>query len=307
MSRPPLSPARLNARWAASDRSVDYARPMARSSTRHTERASTEARRPQILSVAAELFAAQGYRATSMDELAEALGLRKPSIYHHFPGGKAELLYLINLEVVDQFAELVASYAAEHPPEDVVRFLLHDIATLQREKPNELTVYLQEARALKELLQPARFRALKTREDKFRAILQEVIERGIKSGVLRAANTSAVVKGIIDIAASTSRLFQSSPELAARQIENLLSSLVVEPAGRDPRESGRDGRTGDADQERAGSAAIERLRSRLEPLDHEALISLLLSHAANDRGFAARLEHELDTARRGSDDVPHIR
>ena len=37
------------------------------------------------------LFRAQGYDGTSMQDLAEATGLKKASLYHRFPGGKEDM------------------------------------------------------------------------------------------------------------------------------------------------------------------------------------------------------------------------
>ncbi len=42
-----------------------------------------ETQREQILARAAELFARQGYSATSMNQVAEACGVSKPSLYHY--------------------------------------------------------------------------------------------------------------------------------------------------------------------------------------------------------------------------------
>src|SRR5580704_4552460 len=49
-----------------------------------------ERRRPQILDVAFELFVQSGYRATSMDAIAQAAGVSKPVVYACF-SSKAEL------------------------------------------------------------------------------------------------------------------------------------------------------------------------------------------------------------------------
>jgi AcrR family transcriptional regulator len=46
-------------------------------------------RRHQLLDVARELFAAGGFHATSMDEVAEAAGVTKPVLYQHFPSKRA--------------------------------------------------------------------------------------------------------------------------------------------------------------------------------------------------------------------------
>jgi len=48
------------------------------------------ARRAQLLAAAGEVFAANGYHAAAMDEIAERAGVSKPVLYQHFPG-KLEL------------------------------------------------------------------------------------------------------------------------------------------------------------------------------------------------------------------------
>ena len=46
-------------------------------------------RRSQLLAVARERFATQGFHATSMDDIAEAAGVTKPVLYRHFPSKHA--------------------------------------------------------------------------------------------------------------------------------------------------------------------------------------------------------------------------
>jgi len=43
-------------------------------------------RRAQLLASALEVFAAQGYHAAAMDDIAERAGVSKPVLYQHFPG-----------------------------------------------------------------------------------------------------------------------------------------------------------------------------------------------------------------------------
>jgi len=58
------------------------------------------ARRQQLLDVARDLFAASGFHATSMDDVAEAAGVTKPVLYQHFANKRA--LYVELLEDVGQ-------------------------------------------------------------------------------------------------------------------------------------------------------------------------------------------------------------
>jgi AcrR family transcriptional regulator len=63
-------------------------------------RLTAEQRREQLFAVALELFARRGYRATTMDDIAEAAGVTKPLVYQHFSSKRA--LYL---ELVDSIAQ----------------------------------------------------------------------------------------------------------------------------------------------------------------------------------------------------------
>jgi AcrR family transcriptional regulator len=62
-------------------------------------RLTAEKRRQQLFAVALGLFAQRGYRATTMDDIAEAAGVTKPLLYQHFSSKRA--LYL---ELVDSIA-----------------------------------------------------------------------------------------------------------------------------------------------------------------------------------------------------------
>jgi AcrR family transcriptional regulator len=67
-------------------------------------RLSRSARRAQLLLAARDVFAAQGYHAAAMDDIAEKAGVSKPVLYQHFPG-KLELYRALLTTYAD---ELVA-------------------------------------------------------------------------------------------------------------------------------------------------------------------------------------------------------
>jgi TetR/AcrR family transcriptional regulator, cholesterol catabolism regulator len=57
----------------------------------HIQDSSSSAARERVLNVAETLFRERGYAAVSLSDLADALGMRKASLYHHAPGGKEAL------------------------------------------------------------------------------------------------------------------------------------------------------------------------------------------------------------------------
>lgn len=58
-------------------------------------------RRGEIVVAAARTFSRQGYAAVGMRDVAEAVGIRGASLYHHF-GSKEEILYAICLTVTEE-------------------------------------------------------------------------------------------------------------------------------------------------------------------------------------------------------------
>jgi AcrR family transcriptional regulator len=75
----------------------------ARASGRRGPYAKTPARREQILATALETFSMRGFRASSLREIAESIGLTHPTILHHF--GSKELLLAEVLKERDRASE----------------------------------------------------------------------------------------------------------------------------------------------------------------------------------------------------------
>src|SRR5687767_4380910 len=91
----------------------------ASSATGRPTRLPRSARRKQLLAAAQDVFAANGYHAAAMDEIAERAGVSKPVLYQHFPG-KLEL-YLALLEIhVDELIMRVTD-AMESTTDNKVR------------------------------------------------------------------------------------------------------------------------------------------------------------------------------------------
>ena len=67
-------------------------------------RLPASARRDQLLAVALEVFARQGFHATSMNDVAEAAGVTKPVLYQHFESKRElylELLWAVGDRLLD--------------------------------------------------------------------------------------------------------------------------------------------------------------------------------------------------------------
>src|SRR5688572_13642543 len=105
-------------------------------------------RRTELIGIAARLFSERGYHGTSMQHLADALGLQRGSLYAHI-GSKEELLFDVVEEGAARFLERGAEAAHMDAPaaERLRAFLAGHIATVV-EHLDASTVFLNEWRYL---------------------------------------------------------------------------------------------------------------------------------------------------------------
>jgi TetR/AcrR family transcriptional regulator len=68
--------------------------------------------RDAILAAASHRFAERGYAGTSLAEIAEAVGIRTPSLFHYFPS-KRELYRAVLLDAFDDWFTMVAGTIAD--------------------------------------------------------------------------------------------------------------------------------------------------------------------------------------------------
>jgi AcrR family transcriptional regulator len=165
-----------------------------------SRRLTAEQRRHQLFAVALDLFAQRGYRATTMDDIAERAGVTKPLLYQHFSSKRA--LYL---ELVDSIAQELltairaAVLRAEGPRQQVERgFAAYFQLVVSKEAEFRL-LYGRDHADDQEL-----GRALRTVEDAIAEAIDPLIAAGLEDDHRRL-----LAYGIVGMAEGASRHFMA--------------------------------------------------------------------------------------------------
>lgn len=145
----------------------------------------------EILEASLELFSVQGFEATSISQIADAVGIRKASLYSHFES-KQEILDTLVKQVLQQYGQHsifaranweedaaslpVTEDAAVNMIQGQLRYILHD-ATIQRAR--KMLVIAQ--------FQNSELAALQTKQNYtdvlayFTGLIQCLIRKGVLS------------------------------------------------------------------------------------------------------------------------------
>lgn len=196
--------------------------------------------RDVMIAVAAELFDTRGYNQTTMDDLAEALGIAKVTVYAHLKS-KADVLEAIFDHALGQ-AEAQLAAALEKPtPTEQIEALIRTFTVTGLEMSSHQKVYLNGDKSLPvEALERSRRRA-----GDLLAAIRRIIKAGQQSGEFDPAlEATTVANAIIHTVGSTPRWVKAAGRATTEQIASTHAALFI---------SGLRGASTPAKQRRAGS------------------------------------------------------
>lgn len=188
-------------------------------------------KREQILETTGQLLELQGYHATGLNQILNASGAPKGSLYHYFPGGKEELAEEAIARAAEQVsarlrAELAAQPDAAQALAGFIRTLAGYVQRSDYETGGPITAVALEAASTSERLNAACAAAF--------AAWQEVVrERLLAAGhaPARAARLAVLAIAAIEGATILSRSSRSTAPLEAAADElALLLGCAADPS-----------------------------------------------------------------------------
>lgn len=138
-------------------------------------------RREQIYLAAGRLFSEVGYHATSMRDLAKALGVQGGSLYAHI-AGKEELLWEIVNRAADEFDAALGPVRAHPgtPPERLALALERHLEVVSRNL-DWATVFFHEWKHLS----ADKLEQIASRRDSVERVYREILIDGVERGFFR--------------------------------------------------------------------------------------------------------------------------
>jgi AcrR family transcriptional regulator len=181
--------------------------------------------RDAIIDAAVQLFKQNGYEATSLNYIMDAIGMTKGAFYYHFES-KDDLLLTIHSTFIEQELDAVTRIDREQEdPRDALRHVIIMIIESVEQYGSYMTVFFEQRRRLSH----HHFREVKRKRDAFQDKIVEIVERGIASGLFKDAQSSHVLAfGIIGMCTWAYQWYRPNGEMSAREIGNLYADLVLQ-------------------------------------------------------------------------------
>ncbi len=177
----------------------------------------------EIFATALRIFRQKGYHAASMQDLADAVGLQKASLYHYI-SSKEDLMLAIYERATGAFtAQLTELAATSLPPTEKLERAIESHLVALCDQLELFTVYLREQNFFSGR-QRARVRA----EGEHHAqLLEAILEEGVRSGEFRALNVKMTAHAILGMCNWIYQWYSPEGKLTPRAIAAIFSELVI--------------------------------------------------------------------------------
>lgn len=177
----------------------------------------------EIFAAALHLFQAKGYHGTSMQDLADAMGMQKASLYYYIRS-KEELLVRVCERGTGAFTnELSEIVDSDLPaPEKLQRAIECHLVALC-EQLDLFTVFLREQKFLGD----AQKKKLRGEGKHHAELLAAILEQGVASGEFRAVNITVTALAIVGMCNWLYEWYSPDGTLQPREIAGMFTELVL--------------------------------------------------------------------------------
>lgn len=192
--------------------------------TRSTEPVRGKRKREeQLVAKALELFSNGGYRETSLQEIADRLGIARPLFYYYFET-KEDLLWRIIGHLGDELLENARPIAeSDAPPEEKLQALIETHVRALLSNVDAFRIYFAE----RHLVKGPRHRRLKKGETAYQELISGVVLEGQRAGAFRDGDPAVVTRLLIGMANSVTRWYSASGSLSIDELSREAAELAA--------------------------------------------------------------------------------
>jgi len=190
---------------------------------RQTKPALNNERQAEIYRAAAQIILRKGYDATSVNDIANAVGMTKAGLYHYINGKKELLFDIMNFGLDELEGEVVTPAYAIADPSARLRFIIANHARLVTRGEGAITILVDEITALT----PAQSRKITRRKrehfDRLRGVLNELKAEGKLADV----DTTAATFSLLGMINWLSRWFRHDGNLTEEQVAKEITKIAL--------------------------------------------------------------------------------
>lgn len=180
-------------------------------------------RQQLIIKASAALFDRVGYHGASMQMIADAVNLGKPTLYHYFRS-KSEILFAMHKELVTELLESHRQRATQSDcPEKLLEGLCYDTLAFINDYPGYVRAFFEHYHDLDELQQET----VRVQRRNYLKMVINIIRKGIDDGTFVQCNPRVAALGFLGMCTWAYQWLPRDESVDLESIADDLSRLIL--------------------------------------------------------------------------------
>ena len=190
---------------------------------RQTKPALNNERLAEIYRAAAQIILRKGYDATSVNDIANAVGMTKAGLYHYINGKKELLFDIMNFGLDELEGEVVTPRILDRRPERAPSLHYCQSRAAGNQRRGAITILVDEITALT----PAQNRKITRRKREHFDRLREILNELKAEGKLLDVDTTAATFSLLGMINWLSRWFRQEGTLTEEQVAKEITKIAL--------------------------------------------------------------------------------
>jgi len=178
----------------------------------------------QIFEVAANLISIDGYKGTSLQKIADKVGLHKSTLFHYIRNKRDLLVYIFEQSTshVNTNLKMICN-SKESKPEEKLKAAVENHLNSIIEDISGLNIYLNELKIL-----PRKYRKVYMRKRKnYEILFKNIVNETKRKGYFKGLDSKIVTFAILGMLNSIPRWYKANGPLTIKEVSDILFKMII--------------------------------------------------------------------------------
>jgi TetR/AcrR family transcriptional regulator, cholesterol catabolism regulator len=185
-------------------------------------------KRAEIVAIAAKMLdEEQGDHVVNMNDIAQAAGIAKPTLYHYFKS-KEEIIFSIHMSLFEIMRDqLEKRIATESRPDDQLRGVFRDIFAQLQSHPGHARVFQEHFRRLS----PERQKVVLAQQNEYENTVRKILSDGVEQGVFKSLDPTLASMALFGMAYWSYQWYNPAGRSSAEDLADQFYTYFIEGIG----------------------------------------------------------------------------
>ena len=180
-----------------------------------------------IRDVSRKLFAAHGYNAVSMRDIAQEAGKRPGGIYNHFPNKQSILFDMMSENLSRAYDAVIAPLPIDAPAEQQLEEFVRRHLRFNIDNPDDIFIAYMELRSL----EPENAETITAERDTYEAALRAILKTGAAAGVFKLSDPDIHARSILSMLGGVTVWFRQGGAQTSEDVTECYVQAALQSVG----------------------------------------------------------------------------